>query len=94
MGKRRAWGDAAYSEERGVIHRHAPRAKGFVQTNTHRYRPLRGTERTRNRTRSKIQTKVEHAFLVLKQIFGWDKVRYRGLANQYVARRRLLAEAA
>ena len=61
-------------------------------------------ERARNRTKSKVRAKVEHVFLVIKRIFGWSKVRYRGLAknthwlliscglaNLYVARRRLLA---
>lgn len=72
-----------------------PRAKGFViEAEAHRQRPLRETKRTRNRTKSKILAKVEPAFLVLKRIFGWAKVRYHGLANLYVARRRLLADAA
>jgi hypothetical protein len=57
----------------------------------------------RNRTKSKVRAKVEHVFLVIKQIFGWAKVRNRGLAkntnwlfiacgltNLYLARRRLL----
>ncbi|MBS0181788.1 MAG: IS5 family transposase [Nitrospira sp.] len=89
----RVWGDAAYSGQRDVIQRHAPRAKSFVQTKAHRHRPLSETERARNRTKSKVRAKVEHAFLVIKRIFGWTKVRYRGLANLYVVRRRLLAEA-
>jgi IS5 family transposase len=61
-------------------------------------------ERTRNRTKAKVRAKVEHVSLVMKQIFGWVKVRYRGLAkntnwlfvtceltNLYLARRPLLA---
>ena len=100
----RVWGEAAYSGQRDVIQRHAPRAKSFVQTKAHRHRPLSETERARNHTKSKVRAKVEHAFLVIKRIFGWAKVRYRGLvknthwlfiscglANLYVARRRLLA---
>src|SRR5574337_2093536 len=102
----RVWGDAAYSGQREVIRQHAPKAKSFVQTKAHRHRPLRETERTRNRTKSKVRAKVEHVFLVIKRIFGWAKVRYRGLAknahwlwvtcglaNLYVARRHLLAAA-
>ena len=70
----------------------------------HRHRPLSEEARTRNRTKSKVRAKVEHAFLVIKRIFGWAKVRYRGLAknthwlqiscglaNLYMARRCLLA---
>ena len=99
----RVWGDSAYSGQRDVIRHHAPKAKSFIQAKAHRHRPLSEEERTRNRTKSKIRAKVEHAFLVIKRIFGWDKVRYRGLAknthwlhiscglaNLYVARRRLV----
>jgi len=100
----RVWGDAAYSGQRDVIRQHAPKAKNFVQAKGHRHRPLSKEERAKNRTKSKVRAKVEHAFLVIKRIFGWAKVRYRGLAknthwfqiscglaNLYVARRRLLA---
>ena len=102
----RVWGDAAYSGHRDTIRQLAPRAKIFVQTKAHRHRPLSQEERDRNRTKSKVRAKVEHAFLVIKRIFGWTTVRYRGLAknthwlqiscglaNLYVARRRLLAAA-
>lgn len=100
----RVWGDSAYSGQREVIRRHAPQAQSFIQAKAHRHRPLSETERARNRTKSKVRAKVEHAFLVIKRIFGWAKVRYRGLAknthwlqircgleNLYMARRWLLA---
>lgn len=100
----RVGGDSAYSGQRDVIQHHAPDAKSFIQTKAHRHRPLSETERARNRTKSKVRAKVEHAFLVIKRIFGWANVRDRGLAknahwlfiscglaNLYVARRRLLA---
>jgi transposase, IS5 family len=100
----RVWGDSAYSGQRDVMQRHAPKAKSFIQANAHRHRPLSEEERTRNRTKSKVRAKVEHAFLVIKRIFGWATVRYRGLAknthglpiscglaNLYVARQRLMA---
>jgi IS5 family transposase len=99
----RVWGDAAYSGQRDVIRHHAPSAKSFIQTKAHRHRPLSEAERARNRTKSKVRAKVEHVFLVIKRIFGWSKVRYRGLAknthwlfiscglaNLYVARRHIV----
>ena len=99
----RVWGDSAYSGQREVIQQHAPKAKSFIQAKAHRHRPLSEEERARNRTKSKVRAKVEHAFLVIKRIFGWAKVRYRGLAknthwlyiscglaNVYVSRRRLV----
>ncbi len=102
----RVWGDAAYSGHRDVIRQHASRAKNFVQAKAHRHRPLSEAERARNRTKAKVRAKVEHVFLVLKRIFGWARVRYRGLAkntnwlfvacglaNLYGARWHLLAGA-
>lgn len=99
----RVWGDSAYSGQRDVIRQHAPKAKSFIQANAHRHRPLSEAERARNRTKSRVRAKVEPAVLVIKRIFGWAKVRYRGLAkntpwlqiscglaNLYVSRRRLL----
>jgi IS5 family transposase len=86
-----------------VIRQHAPCDRNFIQTKAHRNRPLSEAERTRNRTTSKVRAKVEHVFLVIERIFGFSKVRYRGLAkntnwlfvtcgltNLYVARRRVL----
>jgi IS5 family transposase len=100
----RVWGDAAYSGQREVIRQHAPEATSFIQAKAHRDRPLSDVKRAQNRTKSKVRAKVEHVFLVMKQIFGWVKVRYRGLAkntnwlfvtcgltNLYLARRRLVA---
>jgi transposase, IS5 family len=102
----RVGGDAAYSGQRHVIQHHAPQAQSFIQAKAQRHRPLSEDEQARNRTKSKVRAKVEHVFLVIKRIFGWSKVRYRGLAknthwlfiscglaNLYVARRRLQAGA-
>jgi IS5 family transposase len=36
-------------------------------------------QRARNCTKSKVRAKVEHAIGVIKRIFGFVKVRYRGL---------------
>ena len=77
----RVWGDSASSGHRAVIRQHAPKAKSFIQAKAHRHRPLTEEERTKNRTKSKVRAKVAHAFLVIKRIFGWAKVRYRGLAK-------------
>ena len=100
----RVGGDSAYSGQREVIRQHAPKAKSFIQAKAHRHRPLTEEERAKNRTKSKVRAKVEHAFLVIKRIFGWAKVRYRGLAknthwlqiscglaNLYMVRRRVVA---
>ena len=75
----RVWGDSAYAGHKDIIRRHAPRAKDFTQRKGSRHRALSDTERRRNRTKSRVRAKVEHPLLVLKCVFGFRKVRYRGL---------------
>jgi len=96
----RIWGDSAYAGQGDVIREHAPNAKDFTNKKACRNRPLTEDDKARNKTKSKVRTKVEHPFLVLKQIFGFTKVCYRGLdknanrlfvacglVNLYMARR-------
>lgn len=35
------------------------------------------------RMKASIRAKVEHPFLTIKRIFGYSKVRYRGLQNNH-----------
>jgi transposase, IS5 family len=75
----RVWGDQSYRGQRNVIREHAPRARDFTNR---RYR-FKGVvdeiERAKNRTKSKVRARVEHVFGVIKRVFGFQKVRYRGL---------------
>ena len=99
----RVWGDSAYAGQGVVICEHAPNAKDFTNQKGCRNRPLSDKDKARNKTKSKVRAKVEHTFLILKRIFGFNKVRYRGLdknanrlfvacglVNLYMARRQLL----
>jgi len=75
----RVWGDQGYKGQTAVIRKHAPHALDFTNR---RYR-LNGVvdevQRAKNRTKSKVRAKVEHVFGVIKGVFGFVKVRYRGL---------------
>jgi transposase, IS5 family len=98
----RVWGDRAYQGQREVIRKHAPCAKDFTNRR-YRYRDaVDEAEKARNRTKSKVRAKVEHSIGVIKRVFGFAKVRYRGLdknahrlfvtsalANLFIVRRRL-----
>jgi len=72
-----------------------------------RYRKLNERDRAINRSRSRTRARGEHAFHVVKRLWGFAKVRYRGifkntvrafamfaLANLYLARRRLMPQGA
>jgi IS5 family transposase len=99
----RVWGDLAYTGQGDVLREHAPKAQDFTNKKSSRYPRLNDGERSCNRTRSKVRAKVEHPFLVAKRIFGFNKVRYRGLdknanrlfvvcglTNLFMARKHLL----
>jgi transposase, IS5 family len=75
------YGDSAYVnrvkrrifEDRGV--------NWCIQRRGRRKAPLRPVDHEWNRQQSKVRCKVEHIFQVIKQIWGYRKVRYRGLAK-------------
>ena len=61
------------------------------------------SERAKNRAKSKVRARVEHPIGIIKRVFAFAKVRYRGLAknthrlvvtcavaNLFIARRHLL----
>jgi IS5 family transposase len=99
----RVWGDQAYRGQKAAMRKAAPRARDFTNQ---RYRwgsRVDESIKAVNRTKSRVRAKVEHTIGVIKRVFGFQKVRYRGLAknlhrlevtaaltNLYLMRRRLL----
>jgi IS5 family transposase len=75
----RVYGDSAYASQKALIRQAAPRAKDFTNQKASRHKPLSEREREKNRTKSQVRAKVEHPFLVIKRVFGFAKVCYRGL---------------
>ena len=75
----RVWGDQAYRGQSEVIHESAPRAQDCTHRR-YRYKDrVDEVERAKNRSKSRVRSKVEHVFQILKLKFGFVKVRYRGL---------------
>jgi IS5 family transposase len=77
----RVWGDSAYVGQTEVIRRVAPKARDFTQAKASRNQALSDVERAKNRNKSKVRAKGEHPFLVIKRLFGFAKVCYRGIAK-------------
>jgi IS5 family transposase len=75
----RVWGDQAYRGQGDVIREHAPNAQDFTNRRYRQNRVVDETVKARNQTKSRVRAKVEHAFGVIKGVFGFTKVRYRGL---------------
>jgi IS5 family transposase len=77
----RIYGDQAYKGQSKVIRAAAPNARDF--TNQQCKWKHRTDERikAKNQTKSRIRSRVEHSIGVIKRVFGFAKVRYRGLAK-------------
>src|SRR3954453_11381567 len=102
-GETRVWGDQAYRGQTDVIREHAPRARDFTNRRYRHRGVIDEAEKAKNRTKSKVRAKAEHSIGVIKRVFGFAKLRYRGLdknahrlfvtcalANRFIARHRLL----
>ena len=79
----RFYGDSAYrgKQQRERLKDIAPQAKDFTNKRAYRNCPLTETDKETNRRKSSVRSKVEHPFLTLKRLWGFAKVRYRGLAK-------------
>ena len=103
--EQRVYGDSAYASQKDLIHSKAVKAKDFTNQRTRRNGVVNETLKSKNRNKSRIRARVEHVFGVVKRLWGFGKVRYRGLqknatraftalalANIYLSRKRLMAQ--
>jgi IS5 family transposase len=77
----RLYGDSAYRGQKAVIAAIAPRARDFTNERARRNAPLCEVQKAKNKAKSAIRAAVEHPFLHIKRLWGYAKVRYRGLAK-------------
>ncbi len=105
--ERKVWGDGGYQGQTEAIHEAAPRAQDMTCRRT-KYKDYVDEEaKRRNTTKARVRAKVEHPFRILKRVFGFAKVRYRGiwknhpwlcaafaLVNLYQHRNRLVPQTA
>jgi IS5 family transposase len=101
------WGDSAYIGQQAAINQIAPKAQDCTNRRGTRGRKLNEEQRKENQRKSSTRAKVEHAFGIIKQVFGFTKVRYRGimknahrffvtcaLANLFMVRKQLQTQGA
>jgi transposase, IS5 family len=77
----RVYGDQAYKGQRQIIRAKAPRAKDFTNRQCKWAHFTDAAIQAKNRTKSRIRSRVEHSIGVIKRVFGFNKVRYRALAK-------------
>ncbi len=105
--ERKVWGDGGHQGQTEVIQDAAPNAQDMTCKRTRFKNYVDELQKKKNRSKSSVRAKVEHVFRILKRVFGFDKVRYRGIAknhnrlcvnfalvNLYLHRKRLLVQRA
>ena len=81
--ERKVWGDGGYKGQGEAIRKAAPSAQDMTSRRT-RYKQMADQlQRRKNRTKARARAKVEHPFRILKRVFGFVKVRFRGLKKNH-----------
>jgi IS5 family transposase len=81
--ERKVWGDGGYQGQTKAIQQAAPKAQDMTSKRTRFKNYVDEVAKKKNTTKSRVRAKVEHVFRILKRVFGFDKVRYRGIAKNH-----------
>src|SRR6201997_322307 len=81
--ERKVWGDGAYQGQGEAIRQAAPHAQDMTSRRTRYKQIVDELQRRKNRTKARVRAKVEHPFRILKRVFGFVKVRFRGLRKNH-----------
>ena len=61
----------------------APQAQDMTSRRMKHKDSVDEVEKRKNRTKARVRAKVEWPFRILKRVFGYTKVRYRGLKKNH-----------
>jgi IS5 family transposase len=81
--EKKVWGDAGYQGQTEAIRAAAPQAQDMTSRRVKTKTGVDEVEKSKNRTKARVRAKVEWPFRVLKRVFGFTKVRYRGLKKNH-----------
>lgn len=77
--EKKVWGESGYQGQTEAIRAVAPGAKDMRSRRVKTKAGVDELEKRKNRTKSRVRANLEWPLHVLKRIFGFTKVRYRGL---------------
>jgi IS5 family transposase len=81
--ERKVWGDGGYQGQGAAIRAAAPHAQDMTSRRTRYKQMVDELQRRKNRTKARVRAKAEHPFRILKRVFGFVKVRFRGLKKNH-----------
>ena len=77
--ERKVWGDGGYQGQTEAIRAAAPKAQDMTCRRTKYKNYVDEEAKRKNTTKARVRAKVEWPFRILKRVFGFTKVRYRGI---------------
>ncbi|MGB8477552.1 MAG: transposase, partial [Acidobacteriaceae bacterium] len=105
--EKKVWGDAGYPGQTETIHAVAPQAQDMTNRRVKTKAGVDEEQKKKNRTKARVRAKVEWPCRILKRVFKYTKVRYRGIqknhewlltafarVNLYPHRKRLIPQGA
>jgi len=80
--EKKVWGDAGQGQT-AAIHQAAPAAQDMTSRRVKTKAGIDEEQERKNHTKARVRANVEWPFRVLKRVFGFTKVRYRGLKKSH-----------
>lgn len=81
--EKKVWGDAGYQGQAEAIRKAAPAAQDMTSRRVKTKAGVDEAQKRKNRTKARVRAKVEWPFRIVKCVFGFTKVRYRGLKKNH-----------
>ena len=81
--EKKVWGDAGYQGQTEAIDEAAPGAQDMTSRRVKTKAGVDQEQKRKNRTKARVRAKVEWPFRILKRVFGFTRVRYRGLKKNH-----------
>ena len=81
--ERKVWGDGGYQGQTEAIKAAAPNARDVTCKRMKFKSGVDELQKKKNKNKPNVRAKVEHVLRILKRVFDFDKVRYRGIAKNH-----------
>ncbi|MFP5249627.1 MAG: transposase, partial [Acidobacteriota bacterium] len=81
--EKKVWGDGGYRGQTKVIREAAPDAQEMTNRRARSSKGEVNEDEKKNRVKPRVRAKVKWPFRILKRVFGYTKVRYRGLRKDH-----------
>lgn len=82
-GEKKVWGNTGYQRQAEAIREAAPGAQDMTSRRVKTRARADEEQKRKNRTKARVRSKMEWQVRILKCVFGFTNVRYRGLKKNH-----------